>query len=295
MSNKILDKYTFINKIGSGSFGEIYNIFCKKKNKIIAAKIENKNKKKQRLKLEYNIYTELKKKNIEGILKIYGFCETQDYNIMYLEKMDKNLQELLMRYKKLKKETIIKLAIKLIRIIRDIHNAGFLHRDIKPNNFMIKLKDDNIKILDFGLSKKYIKNSKHIPFRNDRKMVGTARYTSINMHEGKEYSRRDDIESICYMLIYLSKGTLPWQKKKLGCNIKNIGIMKKNTNIEELCKDCIEPLYYMLKYCRSLEFYDEPDYNYMENLFIDYCKKKKIIPYFEWLQVDNSNSFSNIE
>jgi serine/threonine protein kinase len=95
-----------------------------------------------------------------------------------------------------------------------MHSKFFIHRDIKPDNFLMGLgeKSSLLHVLDMGLAKRYIdvKTKKHIEFRNDKSLTGTARYASIQSHLGEELSRRDDLEAIGYVLIYLYTGFLPW-------------------------------------------------------------------------------------
>ena len=131
----------------------------------------------------------------------------------------------------------------MIERIKVVHNNYHIHRDIKPDNFVMGINDYQKKVflIDFGLSKKYKSQSKgtHIPFRTDKNITGTARYCSINTHNGFEQSRRDDLESIGYVLIYFLKGILPWQGLKIEKNDDHylaISEKKKSTTIEELCE-----------------------------------------------------------
>jgi serine/threonine protein kinase len=96
----------------------------------------------------------------------------------------------------------------MVTLLRDLHNTNIIHRDIKPENFVVH--ENKIHLIDFGLSKLYIQDNKHIEYRENKGMIGTARYASINSLKGNEQSRRDDLESVGYLLIYLYMGALPW-------------------------------------------------------------------------------------
>lgn len=139
-------------------------------------------------------------------------------------------------------KTVCYLGIELLKRIQFVHEKNHIHRDIKPDNFMMGA-DKNIDVLyiiDFGLAKKYRSGSKkhHIPMKTNKSITGTARYCSINTHKGLEQSRRDDLESIGYVLIYFLKGILPWQGLKCrtdGDRYKKIFEKKMTTTEEELC------------------------------------------------------------
>ena len=102
------------------------------------------------------------------------------------------------------------------------------------------------------------------------------RFASINALRGAEQSRRDDLESIGYMIIYFMKGRLPWDKIS-GKNIKEINrkiiLIKKSIHIKDLCKDLPAQIFEYMKYVRQLKFSQTPDYNYLINLFKDILKK----------------------
>jgi len=288
-TNLLSDNYVIIKKIGSGSFGEVY-LAQRKDGLNVAAKVED-NFKTSRIMNEYKIYKYLINKGfIIGLPKVYEFIQTKDYNIMFMQLLGFSLEDKFNEYnKKFSLETVFMLCDQLLYLIEQLHKCGFIHRDIKPSNFMIG-KDylsNQVYIMDFGLSKKYIKDKRHILFRDGRSLIGTARYASINMHMGIEPSRRDDLESIGYMFIYFLKGSLPWQglKKKLGGGDKNlelIGETKISTSIDILCKDLPSCFKEYLIYCRSLKFDENPDYNYLKNLFIKSKSDLKLTPKFQW-------------
>jgi len=155
-----------------------------------------------------------------------------------------------------------------------IHDKHIIHRDIKPDNFVMGLSTGSsmVYLIDFGLAKKYrsSENLQHIQFKNNKKLTGTARYASINALRGVEQSRRDDLEAIGYVLMYFLKGVLPWQGLKVDKKedrYKKIYEKKKNTTPEELCNSFPIEFNYYITYCRNLAFEQEPDYIYLRGLF----------------------------
>ena len=157
--------------------------------------------------------------------------------------------------------------------IEFIHSRNYIHRDIKPDNFLIGLgkKKQQIYIIDFGLAKRFRdpKTGLHIPYLDGKSLTGTARYASINTHLGIEQSRRDDLESLGYVLIYFLRGELPWQGMKARTmREKYEKIMEKKiaSPIETLCKGFPEELAMFINYTRDLKFDDRPDYGYLRRL-----------------------------
>ena len=145
-------------------------------------------------------------------------------------------------------------------------------------------------LLDFNLSKRFrdSRTLSHIPYKENANLVGTARYASINAHLGVEQSRRDDLESIGYILVYFLKGYLPWQGIKAGNKqekYQKILEKKITTPPEILCEDLPDEFSIYLNYCRSLGFDDKPDYNFIKNLFNDLFKENNYENnlYFDWM------------
>jgi len=280
-------KYIIIKMLGSGSFGSVWMAQDRLSDDIVAIKIED-NKKIPRIINENKIYCYLYKHGFgKGLPKTYKMIYTRDYNIMVMQMMGKNLEEMLNDYKrKFNLNTVFEIAVQIITLLQKLHTAGFIHRDIKPNNFMVDRDNTGIiYMVDLGLSKRYINKGKHIVFNDRKSLVGTARYASQNMHMGIEPTRRDDLESVGYMLVYFLKGRLPWQgliKKKSINMLDQIFERKVCTSLEELCDGLPNCFIEYIDYCRKLKFDEEPDYEYMKDIFRDEYTKLNIKPKLEW-------------
>ena len=280
--NLVSNEYEIIKQLGSGSFGEVYLTRIISTGLLVASKIEEKEGSKKSSKIidEYKIYKKLELKGFKrGIPKIYTIYETPKFHVLVMELLGKNLDALFTEHeKKFSLGIVLKLGIDILNLIEKVHNCGFIHRDIKPNNFMFGHGDKSreLFILDFGLSKRYLKNKKHIEYKTNKSLVGTARYTSINIHLGIEPSRRDDLESIGYMLIYFLKGELPWQglKKQKGIDhLELISEAKLSTSTRKLCTNIPEQFYEYIQYVRKLTFEENPDYSYLKNLLIECARE----------------------
>ena len=271
---KIFDKnYTIIvnRQLGKGGFGQIYLGRNIKENTPIAIKVEDSSNR-SHLHLEYEILKDIQ--GGIGIPRIFKYRQGQKHNYLIMELLGKSIEKLFSDNEKcFTYKTIFQIGYQMIERIQYVHYKGYIHRDIKPGNFVIGNKI--IYIIDFGLSKKYIdlETNKHIPYKEGKGLTGTARYVSLFTHYGIEQARRDDIESIAYNLIYFAKGKLPWQ----GVKTKNK--KEKHKKIMEsklantpgiLCMGLPDEFEKLLKYSRKLEFEEEPDYKGIKTMFKNY-------------------------
>lgn len=275
MEPRVGNKYRLGRKIGSGSFGEIYLGTNTQTNEEVAIKLESVRTKHPQLLYESKLYRILQ--GGTGIPNIRWFGVEGEYNVLVMDLLGPSLEDLFnFCSRKFSLKTVLMLADQMINRIEYVHSKCFLHRDIKPDNFLMGLgrRANQVYIIDFGLAKKYrdTVSYQHIPYRENKNLTGTARYASIQTHLGIEQSRRDDLESLGYVLMYFLRGSLPWQGLKAGTKKQKydkISEKKISTPVEVLCKSYPSEFASYFQYCRQLRFEDRPDYAFLKRIFRD--------------------------
>ena len=298
--NKIIfGKYEIIKKIGQSSYSSVFlGKYINKKN-YVAIKVQDKNAFVSEL--EKEAYYQYLLRGF-GIPKILSFGKNRKYNILVETLLGKTIYEYFTKNKNAntKMKDLCMVAIQIIDRIQYIHSKNIIHQDIKPENFLVGNPDTSIiYIIDFGLSKKYrsSRTGKHISFSKNNKFYGTMNFSSINAMKGYQMSRRDDMISIGYMLIYLINGKLPWsilEKGKLE-RFRKILSIKSNTTNEELCKYLPIEFYEYMNYVKSLKFEEKPNYIYLRKLFLSVLDKMndKYDLKFSWIKSKNIKKQNN--
>ena len=290
-------RYRLGKKIGTGSFGEIFEGTDIFDNSSVAIKLEHNTVKYPQLLFEAKL---LKSIPGTGIPTMHWFGIAGEYNAMVMELLGQNLEDLFSYCtRNFTLKTILMITIQLLERIKHVHDNNYIHRDIKPQNFLVG-KDSTAKtiyILDFGLAKRYRDEHTHIhiPLKENRNLKGTARYASCNAHNGLEQSRRDDMESIAYVILYFFKGKLPWQGLK--CKDKNekyakIKEMKMSITPEKLWEGFPNEFAKYLTAVKKLGFEEEPNYKNYIQMFNNLFKSKDFeMDYlYDWVTVKNNTN-----
>jgi serine/threonine protein kinase len=254
----INNKYLLIDRIGKGSFGSIYKGKNIRSGEDVAIKIESISNNTGLLKNESNIYQYLL--GTQGIPKVKWYGKDENNFYMVINLLGKSLDNLITEKKKFSLKLTLQIGIQLLYLLKTIHDKGLVHRDVKPDNFLLGINEDSRKLflIDFGLCKSYIQNDKHIEINKTSSLIGSLTFASINAHKNIELSRRDDLESLGYMLAYFILGQLPWRE----VDFSNSGVSDIIKYKSEILNSQDIPIIlqeYMI-YVKKLEFKEKPNY-----------------------------------
>ncbi len=282
-------------RIGAGNFGEVRIGENVRTGEKVAVKIELTDSEKSSsnnnhhhpaglvsLRHEYEMLRRVyhgypRGQKINGIPRVHHFDRCGSADCMVIDLLGPNLEDLfeMLQYR-FSLKTVLMIAFQMLDRIEQVHKRGLVYRDVKPENFLLGRRESRerniIHLVDFGLATYYRDpvTSRHLPYRDLKTMTGTARYMSINSHLGKLQSRRDDLESVGYVIIYFAHGGLPWQGLKTA-NVKEkyrkIRDAKMRTSLKELCKGLPSQMVSYMTYVRKMSFTEEPDYEYLKDLF----------------------------
>jgi len=283
------------SKVAAGSFGEVYRGIDTRGNAEVAIKIEHASSDTPVLRNEAEILEHLTNPYTpQGITEYYWYGKEGQYNCFVMQLLGPSLDDVMKACSgRLSLKSTVLVAEQALHVMEYVHSKSVVYCDVKPENFLMGLngKAHHVYLVDFGLSKRYHDGRRHISQKSKKGsgVSGTAKFNSLNANRGLDQSRRDDLESLGHLLIYLLKGALPWSsvewKTKQERNRKILESMEK-TSLEELCSGYPEELVLFVRYCRSLRFKERPDYCLLDRLIT--AVREKIGPVedhdLQWLE-----------
>ena len=265
----IANKYRLIEPIGNGAFGHIYRALNIRNLSQVALKMEPLATKTKMLKNETKIYQYLSGQ--EGIPNVLWFGVDDKNFYMALDLLGPSLQKVRETSIPFSLEFALIITITIVKRLAGIHQKGLIHRDVKPDNFLFGVgeKSKQLHLIDFGFSKKYLLNdgATHIPMREKRNLLGTPNFVSINIHDGCEPSRRDDLESVAYIFLYLTREKLDWSDYSMQEDYRNMNNKIRGKKMQIMMDVCTpEKIRKYFEYCRCLKFDETPNYNFILDL-----------------------------
>jgi serine/threonine protein kinase len=257
-------KYKLLEKIGEGSFGLIFKGQNIRTGELVAIKMESIESNTKLLKNESIIYQFLNE--VSGVPSVKWFGKDDNYYFMVLNLLGESLQSIKNQKYRFSLKLTLQIGVQTLNLLNSIHEKGLVHRDIKPDNFLIghNEKVKNIYIIDFGFCKTFALKENNV--HNSRSsLIGSPMYASINAHKLLDLTRRDDLESLGYMLAYFYLGSLEWQDNTTFTNEDYVVFKKRLINNPELPEVLIK----YFKYVYNLEFGEKPNYTLLMNDFRD--------------------------
>ena len=288
-SKLIFGKYSIKYLISKGSFGEVYLGTNVLNNKDYAIKMERTSKGESLLKEEAYVLLFLKG---PGLPNVITFGISGRYHILIENLLGKSIYNIwLEKEKKFNIKDTCMFAIQALERVEYVHSKNYLHRDIKPANFLVGNPDQSqIYLIDFGNARKYrsSRTGKHLPFSRNYKIYGTTIFLSLNVLKGIEQTRKDELESLGLVIIYLYKGYLPWSNykfKDIFQALEKIKAIKENLSMKQLCHGLPIEMFEYMNYIKNMNFEDTPDYRYLQSLFLNVLKKigEKNDLFFSWV------------
>ncbi|TFY51346.1 hypothetical protein EVG20_g11042 [Dentipellis fragilis] len=270
---RIAGEYRLQKLIGMGAYGDIYSGYSILTQKQYAFKVDLVDSDEHQLENEYRVYQDLAK--IPGIPQVRWFGKEWPYTIMAFDLLGPSIEDTFQRCScKLSLSVVLPIADQTISLLEAVHEHDLIHCDLKAEHLLFGLgaASSQVHLIDFGLAKRYRdrRTWKHISLSETSGFVGNPQFASINAHRGFEQSRRDDLESLAYILVYLLSGSLPWQDledPRDKTSYARIMDRKISMSPSELCDGLPEEFEHLLRHARNLGFAEKPDYAHIRQSF----------------------------
>lgn len=272
----IARRWKISRKLGSGSFGTVYAARRISNDAPVAIKTERISQNESRVETEFEMYEWIHNsppdEEVNGIPMAHYFGRHGSYNVLVIDRLGPSLQDLMVEYGTLSLKSVFMIGLQALRRLELIHTKSVLHRDIKPDNMLMGLRDKKkLHLVDFGLAEhfRHPYSKVHYQFRRGVENTIALDFGPTNGHKGYTLSRRDDLESLGFVLVYLRKGRLPWMNMRtFGRNRERMVATKKySTSIYDLCRGLPDELGEYFYHIRDLQFDERPNYSLLRQLF----------------------------
>lgn len=287
----------FKRKVGEGRFGKVYKGENKETGELVAIKREDDASRWSYLQQEAAVYARLR--DTVGFPNLQWFGRQGNATVLVLPYLGRSLHQLLAECGgTFTVKTVLMIAYQILDRLEFLHRKGIVHCDINPRNILVGHGRDRwtFFLVDFGLSKFYLNDEgEHVPCREDDVIVGTMRYISLNVHHKRTCSRRDDLESLAYMLIFMLRGTLPWaglRENTITRMERKVRRLKQHTPIEEICAGVPREFQVFLQEVRKLGYDEEPKYAQYREMFMKLFRSCGFVYdlRFDWQGIERSHS-----
>lgn len=264
-------------KLGAGAFGSVYEAFNEFDRRYYAIKLSSSDSYDRSMYNEYQVYERLNQAshhdyNYPAAPNAY-YCGRVQFGrdtptALVMDRLGPSLEKrLAARGGRMHLSTVLTLGVQAVRALRAIHDSGFVHCDVKPDNMVMdRTHNRRLYFVDFGLTQPYRSHAhgEHVKLRHGNHQKAVAMFASLHWHEGIIASRRDDLESLAYVLIYLYRGELPWE----GMDVRETWKCKRQYPLAKLCRGMSTAMVNFVMHVRGLLFEARPDYEYLEGLLL---------------------------
>ncbi|KAI9429591.1 ser/thr kinase [Lactarius indigo] len=266
---RVCGRYRVGMLLGSGTSGDVYLGRDIKTGQDVALKLEPIQTQTPRLSHEHSVYKALS--GVSGIPTMHWYGREVPYHVMVLNRLNLTVEEAISKCHDI--NLVFSYADQMLSCLKSLHEQSYIHRDVKPANFMTGIGElSQVFLIDFSLAQLFRNPStcRHVPLVSGLKTIGTITFTSINSHSGRMQSCHNDLESLVYSIVYLCRGCLPWQDIVKGYSIEKYRasiLEMKITSSKTLCQGLPAP-FVTPQHIQSLGFDEKPQYNYLHSLLM---------------------------